>query len=86
MINSYASWWRRRWRGEVPTATLPETAATGPDLAGAAATRDSVRRALARFSRQQRAVVVLRYAEDLSVEGPRNCSAARRRLPRIVRC
>jgi RNA polymerase sigma-70 factor (sigma-E family) len=68
MINAYASWWRRRWRGEVPTAVLPESPATTPDLAGAAATRDAVRRALARLSRQQRAVVVLRYVEDLSVD------------------
>lgn len=31
------------------------------------ATRDAVRRALARLSRQQRAIVVLRYVEDRSV-------------------
>jgi RNA polymerase sigma-70 factor (sigma-E family) len=68
MVNLYASWWRRRWRGEVPTALPPEPAGTGPELAGAVANRDAVRRALARLSRQQRAVVVLRYAEDLSVE------------------
>jgi DNA-directed RNA polymerase specialized sigma24 family protein len=32
-----------------------------------AAERDAVRRALARLTRQQRAIVVLRYAEDMSV-------------------
>jgi RNA polymerase sigma-70 factor (sigma-E family) len=67
LVTTWASWWRRRWRGEVPTATLPEPV-NGADLAGGAADRDAVRRALARLSRQQRAIVVLRYAEDLSIE------------------
>jgi RNA polymerase sigma factor (sigma-70 family) len=51
----------------MPTEVLPEAAGAG-DVAAAVADRDAVRRALARLSRQQRAVVVLRYAEDLSVE------------------
>jgi len=67
MVNLYASWWRRRWRGEVPTADLPEPPAAA-DVAGTVANRDAVRRALARLSRQQRAIVVLRYVEDLSVD------------------
>ncbi|GIJ27226.1 hypothetical protein Vqi01_23880 [Micromonospora qiuiae] len=25
IVNAYASWWRRRWRGELPTAELPES-------------------------------------------------------------
>jgi RNA polymerase sigma factor (sigma-70 family) len=58
----YASWWQRKWRGETPTETLPEASGrvTDPEL-----TLD-VRRALAQLSRQQRAVVVLRYFEDLT--------------------
>lgn len=67
LVTTYASWWRRRWRGELPTAVPPDRG-HGADLADGAADRDAVRRALARLSRQQRAVVVLRYAEDLSVE------------------
>lgn len=67
LFNTYVSWWRRRWRAEVPSAAPPDRAGVG-DLAGDAAERDVVRRALARLSRQQRAVVVLRYVEDLSVE------------------
>ncbi|MEU4640412.1 SigE family RNA polymerase sigma factor [Micromonospora sp. NPDC023814] len=67
LFTTYASWWRRRWRGEVPAATTPETYGAG-DVAGESADRDAVRRALARLSRQQRAIVVLRYVEDLSVE------------------
>ncbi|GIJ21138.1 SigE family RNA polymerase sigma factor [Micromonospora lutea] len=67
LFTTYVSWWRRRWRTEFPAATPPDN--TGPgDLARESADRDAVRRALARLSRQQRAIVVLRYAEDLSVE------------------
>jgi RNA polymerase sigma-70 factor (sigma-E family) len=67
LVSRFLSGRRRRWRGEVPSAVLPETP-DGADLAGRSATRDAVRRALARLSPQQRSVVVLRYLEDLSVE------------------
>lgn len=66
LFTTYLSWWRRRWRMEVATHDLPDTA-DPVDVAGESATRDAVRRALARLSRQQRAVIVLRYVEDLSV-------------------
>lgn len=66
LFTTYVSWWRRRWRGEIPSEP-PDTSANG-DLAAEHADRDAVRRALARLSRQQRAIVVLRYVEDLSVE------------------
>jgi RNA polymerase sigma-70 factor (sigma-E family) len=65
LYTTYLSWRRRRWRFELPTAELPEHA-TG-DLAHDLARRDAVRRALARLSHQQRAIVVLRYVEDLPV-------------------
>jgi RNA polymerase sigma-70 factor (sigma-E family) len=65
MITTYVSWWRRRWRFEVPGE--PPDTGDRADVAGDSATRDAVRRALAGLSRQQRAVVVLRYIEDLSV-------------------
>ena len=29
MLNTWSSWWRRRWRGELPTEQVPEVA--GPD-------------------------------------------------------
>jgi RNA polymerase sigma-70 factor (sigma-E family) len=66
LFSTYLSWWRRRWRFEVPSPALPE-AGDRSDLAGESATRDALQRALAKLSRQQRAVVVLRYVEDLSV-------------------
>lgn len=64
MVNAYASWWRRSWRGERPTAVLPERA--GPDPIAAADQRDRIRRALAQLPRRQRAAVVLRHYDDLS--------------------
>ncbi len=65
LYTTYLSWRRRRWRYETPTEELPEHG-TG-DVAGDLADRDALRRALATLSRQQRAIVVLRYVEDLSV-------------------
>jgi RNA polymerase sigma-70 factor (sigma-E family) len=64
LINTYASWWRRRWRAEQPTEQLPERA--GADAHAGVDARDAVWRALGRLPRKQRAVVVLRYFEDLS--------------------
>lgn len=65
LYTTYVSWWRRRWRDEISTEHLPET----PERADATeqiATRDVVRQALALLPRGQRAVLVLRYFEDLS--------------------
>lgn len=66
LYTTYLSWRRRRWRFETPTDRVPEYGVG--DLAHDLAGRDAVRRALAKLSRQQRAIVVLRYVEDLSVE------------------
>ncbi|HEX8004353.1 MAG TPA: SigE family RNA polymerase sigma factor [Mycobacteriales bacterium] len=62
MFTTYASWWRRRWRGETPTADLPDRAA------GAADTdlRAALVAAVLRLPRRQRAVVVLRFLDDLT--------------------
>jgi RNA polymerase sigma-70 factor (ECF subfamily) len=65
LANTSASWWRRRWHGETPTETLPDLVGLD-DLAGAASARDEMRLALAVLTPRQRAVVVLRYAEDMS--------------------
>lgn len=62
IVNSYASWWRRKWHGEQPTEVLPEHAATGPE--GEAA--QDLWTAMARLAPRQRAVIVLRYFEDLT--------------------
>jgi RNA polymerase sigma-70 factor (sigma-E family) len=61
LVNTSASWWRRRWHRERPTADLPERAApTARDTGGDRDLWDAVGRLPAR----QRAVVVLRYLED----------------------
>jgi RNA polymerase sigma-70 factor (sigma-E family) len=66
MVNTYASWWRRRWRGEQPTGELPDRA-DGHDVGEAVAIQLAVRSALDRLTRRQRAMVVLRMFDDLSV-------------------
>lgn len=64
LVNTYASWWRRKWNGEVATEQLPERGvADGADAAGAS---HDLWEALGRLPRRQRAVVVLRYFEDLT--------------------
>ena len=64
LYTAHVDWWRRRWRHEYPTDELPDVAAAG-DLADRAAERDRLRGALARLSPRERAVVVLRFYEDL---------------------
>jgi RNA polymerase sigma-70 factor (sigma-E family) len=62
IVNTYSSWWRRKWNGERPTDELPETAAADQGLGESGDLWD----ALGRLPRRQRAVVVLRYFEDLT--------------------
>ena len=62
LFTTYISWWRRKWRGERPTEVLPETATTAVDTDA----RNDLVAALASLPRGQRAVVVLRYFEDLT--------------------
>jgi RNA polymerase sigma-70 factor (sigma-E family) len=61
MINEFASSWRRRWRGEVPTADLSELARCDDEDVS---TRQVLLSALATLPRRQRAVVVLRFFHD----------------------
>jgi RNA polymerase sigma-70 factor (sigma-E family) len=65
MVNTQRSWWRARWRREAPMAQLPDRAGGGDD-GDQRALAVSVRQALQRLSPRQRAVLVLRYYEDLS--------------------
>lgn len=62
LINTYSTWWRRRWNGEVPTEVLPEGKSAAPDPGADC----ELRAALARLPRRQRAVLVLRFFEDLT--------------------
>jgi RNA polymerase sigma-70 factor (sigma-E family) len=64
LVNTAASWFRRRsWRNELPTESLPEGAANDLDPS----LRPSVVAALGQLPPRQRAVIVLRFYEDLSV-------------------
>ncbi|WP_422753472.1 SigE family RNA polymerase sigma factor [Micromonospora sp. WMMD708] len=64
MVNTSTSWWRRRWHGERPTEVLPERA--GVDEIEQQLDRDALWRHLRMLPARQRAVLVLRYYEDLS--------------------
>jgi len=66
VVNTYVSWWRRRWRAEVPTGAALDQVATGSDAFAGVDDRDELWGALGRLPRGQRAVIVLRYFEDLS--------------------
>jgi RNA polymerase sigma-70 factor (sigma-E family) len=65
LYTAHADWWRRRWRHEYATPELPDRASPD-DHATDSAERMRLQAALAGLSRRERAVVVLRYYEDLS--------------------
>ncbi|GGT20243.1 SigE family RNA polymerase sigma factor [Streptomyces purpureus] len=67
LIHTHTSWWRRRWRGEVPHGVLPERAAPSDAYEGVDLGQ-TLGAAVRLLPPRQRAVVVLRYFEDLSVE------------------
>jgi RNA polymerase sigma-70 factor (sigma-E family) len=64
LVNTATSWWRRRWHGEKPTETLPEL--PGPDRHEEAVERDALWQRVRELPARQRAVLVLRFYEDLS--------------------
>lgn len=64
IINQHISLWRRIGSHELITGFTPERA--GPDLATMAAQREELLGALAKLPQKMRAVLVLRYWEDLS--------------------
>ncbi len=65
LLTTYIAWWRRRWTGEHPTEQLPEPPPVR-DAGDSAAQHADLIRALATLPRGQRAVIVLRYFEDLT--------------------
>ena len=65
MVNTQTSWWRRRKVDEHPTDVLPERSG-GRDATADADLHDALWTALSTLPKRQRAMVVLRYYEDLS--------------------
>lgn len=63
MVNTHLTRWRR-WHGRVRLGGVPDAAADDPSLARSHEW-DTLRRALARLPPGQRAVLVLRYLEDM---------------------
>lgn len=69
VVNAERSWWRARSASEIPQDLLPDHASQADvaiDVAAEVVGRDAVMRALGRLPRQQRAVIVLFYFEDLT--------------------
>jgi RNA polymerase sigma-70 factor (sigma-E family) len=67
LVHTHASWWRRKWRGEVPHGdNLPDRAAAADPFSDVDL-EQSLSMAVRALPVRQRAVVVLRYFEDLSV-------------------
>jgi len=60
LIMQYVSWRRRRWWKETPTADLPDRASMPAD------SDVDLARVLLSLPRRQRAVIVLRYLQDLT--------------------
>jgi RNA polymerase sigma-70 factor (sigma-E family) len=63
MVNTQTSFWRRRRVDERPTESLPER--PGRDVTADLDLHDALWTALATLTKRQRAMVVLRYYEDL---------------------
>jgi RNA polymerase sigma-70 factor (sigma-E family) len=64
LVTAAASWWRQRSTQEI--VALPAVDLAGPDDTEAVADRERLADALAELPPRMRAVLVLRYAEDLS--------------------
>lgn len=64
LATTYLTWWRRRWRGEIPSSALPDLPGANP--ADAVELRHVVAEALSRLPGRQRAVLMLRYHGDLT--------------------
>lgn len=64
LVNTATSWWRRRWHGERPTEFLPER--TAPDRLDQQLDHDLLWKHVKALPARQRAVLVLRFYEDMS--------------------
>lgn len=65
MVSTYLTWNRRRWLGELAVGSVPDRT-EARDVYADADLRRSVAEALRALPRRQRAVVVLRFFDDLT--------------------
>jgi RNA polymerase sigma factor (sigma-70 family) len=65
MLHLYTAWWRRSWRAEQPTCSVPDVVDVDDDYA-ASDLRDAFQRLLDALSPKQRAILVLRFHDDLT--------------------
>ena len=65
LVNARNSWWRRALHREVSVPSVGDLP-TGVDHGGAAADRDALWRLVRALPDRQRAVLVLRYFDDLT--------------------
>ncbi|SDH93532.1 RNA polymerase sigma-70 factor, sigma-E family [Sinosporangium album] len=66
MFNAHLSWWRRKRRTAEITTDVPPDRGQAADHSGEIDERELVWKALGRLPPRQRAVVVLRFFEDLT--------------------
>ncbi len=66
IVNEHLKWWRRRSNRETPVEAPAAEIAAPVDLAGRHADQDAAWDLLRQLPRKQRAVLALRYYEDLS--------------------
>jgi RNA polymerase sigma-70 factor (sigma-E family) len=64
LINTATNWWRRRWHAERPTSSMPERASA--DATDRWLEREVMWRHVGSLPSRQRAVLVLRFYEDLT--------------------
>lgn len=62
IVNEFATGWRRRWRGEQPSASLPHAAS--PDHGDRVTEHEMLMAALVKLPARQRAIIVLRFFHD----------------------
>jgi RNA polymerase sigma-70 factor (sigma-E family) len=65
IVTTYVTWWRRRWRREFTAEAFPDIPASADQVAETT-DRMVARGLLARLPARQRAVLVLRYYEDMT--------------------
>ncbi|MFC4117384.1 SigE family RNA polymerase sigma factor [Nonomuraea zeae] len=66
VVNTHISWWRRKWREELPSSSVPEHP-DPHDFTTEVEQRQALLTAIDALSRKQRVIVVLHYFEQLTL-------------------